>query len=126
MVKLHILGALLLSFMEFALAQSARAYYVDMPLDHFSNDDTRTFRNRYYMNDTFYKPGGPVFRKPPELSQGRCETVLSIRIVYDAGEGSASLNIASLGRGASYDYARRFNGYLPPLKTPHEFWQELN
>lgn len=31
-----------------------------MPLDHFGN--TRgTFKNRYWVNATYYKPGGPVF-----------------------------------------------------------------
>ena len=31
-----------------------------MPLDHFGNA-TGTFKNRYWVNDTYYKPGGPVF-----------------------------------------------------------------
>jgi hypothetical protein len=31
-----------------------------MPLDHFS-DEQRTFKNRYWINATYYKAGGPVF-----------------------------------------------------------------
>jgi Serine carboxypeptidase S28 len=34
---------------------------VDLPIDHFNTQDTRTFQNRYWMNDTFYEKGGPVF-----------------------------------------------------------------
>ena len=33
---------------------------IDMPLDHFTTDK-RTFKNRFFVNDTYYKPGGPVF-----------------------------------------------------------------
>lgn len=32
-------------------------------LDHFNWEDTRTFRQRYFVNDQYFKPGsdGPVF-----------------------------------------------------------------
>ena len=33
---------------------------IDIPLDHFTTDN-RTFKNRFFVNDTYYKPGGPVF-----------------------------------------------------------------
>jgi len=36
--------------------------YVSLPLDHFSNNPA-TFLNRYWVNDEFYKDGGPVIRK---------------------------------------------------------------
>jgi len=32
-----------------------------MPIDHFNSSDTRTYNNRYWVNDTFYQPGGPIF-----------------------------------------------------------------
>ena len=31
-----------------------------MPIDHFGNTSA-TFPNRYWINSTYYKPGGPVF-----------------------------------------------------------------
>lgn len=34
-----------------------------MPLDHFDDKSIATFRNRYWINSTYYKPGGPVIRK---------------------------------------------------------------
>lgn len=37
-----------------------------MPLDHFANstvDGVTTFQNRYWINATYYEPGGPVFSK---------------------------------------------------------------
>jgi hypothetical protein len=36
--------------------------YVNLALDHFSNNAV-TFQNRYWVNDEFYKDGGPVIRK---------------------------------------------------------------
>nr|XP_020441942.1 putative serine protease K12H4.7 [Monopterus albus] len=30
-------------------------------LDHFSGADTRVWKQRYFINEAFYKPGGPVF-----------------------------------------------------------------
>lgn len=30
-------------------------------LDHFDVTDSRTWQQRYWVNDTFYKPGGNVF-----------------------------------------------------------------
>jgi hypothetical protein len=34
---------------------------VEIPLDHFNHSDKRTFQNRYWMNDTYYEKGGPIF-----------------------------------------------------------------
>jgi hypothetical protein len=43
-------------------AGTVDAQYVELPVDHFSNS-TATFANRYWVNDEFYKDGGPVIRK---------------------------------------------------------------
>jgi hypothetical protein len=43
-------------------ASTVEPLYVQLPLDHFSNNPA-TFLNRYWVNDEFYKPGGPVIRK---------------------------------------------------------------
>ena len=36
-------------------------FSLDVPIDHFNVSDERTFRNHYWLNDTFYQRGGPVF-----------------------------------------------------------------
>jgi Serine carboxypeptidase S28 len=46
------------------------AEYVQLPIDHFG-DNEKTFRNRFWVAEADYKPGGPVF-------------------VYDVGEANAS------------------------------------
>ena len=35
-------------------------YKFPMPVDHFNASVTGTYDNRYWVNETFYKPGGPV------------------------------------------------------------------
>jgi len=43
-------------------ATTVESLNVSLPVDHFSNN-TKTFLNRYWVNDEFYKDGGPVMRK---------------------------------------------------------------
>jgi hypothetical protein len=43
-------------------ASNVEALYVTLPVDHFS-DNPATFLNRYWVNDEFYRDGGPVIRK---------------------------------------------------------------
>ncbi|XP_054162819.1 putative serine protease K12H4.7 [Oppia nitens] len=40
--------------------QPSEQWY-DQKLNHFDPVDTRTWKQRYYVSDTFYKRGGPVF-----------------------------------------------------------------
>lgn len=61
------IASLALSFLSLLLAHvfpsvaTPYAGTIVMPIDHFNISDTRTFLNRYWMNDSYYKPGGPVF-----------------------------------------------------------------
>ena len=41
-------------------AEAPEALKIAMPIDHFSNDSD-VFFNRFWMNASYYKPGGPVF-----------------------------------------------------------------
>ena len=34
---------------------------IELPLDHFGYDKSKTFKNRYWVYTKAYKPGGPVF-----------------------------------------------------------------
>jgi hypothetical protein len=64
-----------------------------MPIDHFGGSVNGTFQNRWWYNDTFLKPGGPVFRTclyfyGTSILSNRFRTA-----VYDAGELDASASI---------------------------------
>jgi len=38
-----------------------KAYFFDQKLDHFDHQDMRTWKQRYFVNDTYWQPGGPIF-----------------------------------------------------------------
>ncbi|KAM3089064.1 hypothetical protein ACMFMG_000682 [Clarireedia jacksonii] len=48
-------------------ALAYQPYTIDMPIDHFPNDPiyaphtNATFKQRYFFDATYYKPGGPVY-----------------------------------------------------------------
>merc|ERR1719471_1496157 len=41
--------------------EPAPAQYFTQKVDHFCATCTETFKQRFFVNRTFYKPGGPVF-----------------------------------------------------------------
>ena len=44
-----------------ATAEPPELWYDGQSVDHFNPIDTRTFSQRFFVNDTYWKPGGPVF-----------------------------------------------------------------
>ncbi|MCJ1401788.1 hypothetical protein MMC11_005005 [Xylographa trunciseda] len=73
-----------------------------MPIDHFDPSNTRTYGNRYWMNDTFYQKGGPVF-------------------MYDNGEAGAMESQAMPSYFSSpLELARRYHGLL--IIWEHRFY----
>ncbi|KAJ3937454.1 MAG: peptidase S28 [Lentinula lateritia] len=80
-----------------------------MPLDHFANstvDGVTTFQNRYWINATYYEPGGPVF-------------------IFDSGEQDAAPLVPYYlqeyhGLSATMRLAKRYNGLA--LLWEHRFY----
>ncbi|KAF2416033.1 peptidase S28 [Tothia fuscella] len=85
---------------------------ITLPLDHF-NKTAGTFENRYWVNEEFYKPGGPIF-------------------MFDAGEGDAEDAVGYLTHPTAsilVQMAREFKGMA--LLWEHRFYgqsvpQEIN
>jgi hypothetical protein len=50
-----------LDSVEDRLQVKNKANFIRMPIDHFMNKTTATFLNRYWVNATYWKQGGPVF-----------------------------------------------------------------
>lgn len=78
-------------------ASQLLASTIELPLDHFSAANT-TFSNRYWVNDEYYVPGGPV-------------------ILFDAGEANAEPDIAFITTdpgqsNAVVDLAEKFGAYV--------------
>jgi hypothetical protein len=80
---------------------------IDMPIDHFNSQDARTFKNHYWMSDTFYERGAPVF-------------------FYDAGEAGVPYSAATqmLNSGlvvfTPMELAKRYHGIA--IVWEHRFY----
>ena len=59
-----------------------------MPIDHFGNT-TGTFKNRYWINTTYYEPGGPVFSETSRSLHVFYTSLNICHTVFDSGEQNA-------------------------------------
>jgi hypothetical protein len=88
--------------------------YFEMPVDHFPHKakyephTTRTFQNRYWFDDTYYKPGGPVII----LQSG--ETNGLNRLVYM--QKGILQQLAKATNGMSVVFEHRYYGYSFPTR----------
>ncbi|KAK6628671.1 hypothetical protein RUM43_002486 [Polyplax serrata] len=73
--------------------------YFEQKLDHFDPSSSATWQQRYFVNDTHYKPGGPVF-------------------LMIGGEGEASPKW--MVEGTWLKYAQRYNAYC--VQVEHRFY----
>lgn len=89
-------------------------YAIDMPIDHFPNNDrykphtNATFKQRYVFDSTYYKPGGPVYlyisgETSVESRLSNLETGI-IQILMNA-TGGLGVIIENRYYGDSYPYA---------------------
>ncbi|KAF1992428.1 extracelular serine carboxypeptidase-like protein [Aulographum hederae CBS 113979] len=78
-------------------APAYAAHMIDMPIDHFPKSSryryhtNATFKQRYFFDETYYKPGGPVF-------------------LYISGETSGESRFSNLQTGIIQVLMRNFNG----------------
>ena len=82
---------------------------VEIPIDHYNASDGRRYSNRYWINSTYYRPGGPVF-------------------YFDAGEQNAHPLVPyflaeTAGPSAVMTLARRFEGLA--VLFEHRFYGDL-
>lgn len=76
-----------------------REQWISQLEDHFDVNNHRRWNMRYYSNDEFYQPGGPIF-------------------IFVGGEWDISPNWVQGGH--MYDMAKQFNGSL--FYTEHRFY----
>ncbi|KAL7274978.1 hypothetical protein RUND412_002091 [Rhizina undulata] len=80
---------------------SQELQYFELPVDHFGDGSAGTFRNRYWVDDTYYQPGGPIF-------------------LYDVGEDNAEPTLNGIAYSGPMDYVKTFNGLL--IIWEHRFY----
>uniref|UniRef100_A0A1A9X1K7 Serine protease K12H4.7 n=1 Tax=Glossina brevipalpis TaxID=37001 RepID=A0A1A9X1K7_9MUSC len=80
---------------------SVQILSIKQQLDHFDQNETRTWSMRYMANDEFFEEGGPMF-------------------IYVGGEWAISPG--SISGGHVYDMAKEHHGYL--FYTEHRYYGE--
>ncbi|XP_013105194.2 putative serine protease K12H4.7 [Stomoxys calcitrans] len=84
---------------EIKARANVETLHIEQKLDHFDENETRTWQMRYMANDEFYEQGGPLF-------------------IYVGGEWQISPG--RISGGHFYDMAREHKGYL--FYTEHRFY----
>ncbi|KAJ7918777.1 peptidase S28 [Mycena leptocephala] len=101
--------------------------FIDMPLDHFNASNRRTFPNRYWVNATYYEPGGPVFLF--DSGEQNAEPLLPYYLQEYHGL-SAVMQLAKRYRGVAFLWEHRFYGDSLPFpvndNTTTAQWKFLN
>ncbi|KAI0074677.1 hypothetical protein K474DRAFT_1601127 [Panus rudis PR-1116 ss-1] len=100
--------------------------FIEMPIDHFDNKTSATFQNRYWVNDTYYKPGGPVILF--DSGEQNAEPLLPYYLQEYHGL-SATMRLAKRYNGVAILWEHRFYGASLPFpvnsNTTAEQWQFL-
>lgn len=102
------------------------ALFFDMPLDHFNSDINMTFPNRYWVNDTYYRTGGPVFLF--DSGEQNAEPLLPYYLQEFHGL-SAVMRLAKRYSGLAILWEHRFYGASLPFpinrNTTTDQWKYL-
>ncbi|KAK7031399.1 peptidase S28 [Favolaschia claudopus] len=101
--------------------------FIDMPLDHFNSNDRRTFPVRFWVNDTYYEPGGPVFIF--DSGEQNAEPLLPYYLQEFHGL-SAIMRLAKRYHGIAFLWEHRYYGDSQPFpvnaNTTAAQWKYLN
>jgi hypothetical protein len=85
------------------------AAFIGLPLDHTNSTDNRTFSNRFWVNTTFYKRGGPVFfYDAGERGVSDSETVLS-------STSHPLMRLTEIFQGIAIVWEHRYYGLSSPF-----------
>jgi Serine carboxypeptidase S28 len=79
-----------------------------MRIDHFNEYDTRTYKNRYWIEDRYYQEGGPIFFV--DAGEGMVRERDILRILGENGTLRAPLRLAQRFNGMFIVWEHRFYG----------------
>jgi hypothetical protein len=105
------------------------SYNFSMPLDHFNASDNRTWNDVFYVNDTFYKPGGPVIYF--DFGEGGLDDYGAARLLADwNGTVSPATQVARAVNGVIVTLGHRYYDASFPLPVnltlPYPIGEPLN
>ncbi|KAK2603587.1 hypothetical protein QQS21_004267 [Conoideocrella luteorostrata] len=95
------------------------SYNFTMPVDHFDPSNKDTYPNRYFVNDTYYKSGGPV------IIHDHGEAGIADRDLDEDGVQILPLRLAAKLNGLVIDWEHRYYGYSRPVRLNDTTGQPL-
>ncbi|KAK5046791.1 hypothetical protein LTR84_007145 [Exophiala bonariae] len=90
---------------------------IEVPIDHFSNDSEK-FNTRYWVNATYYKPGGPVIFIDP--GENVVNQALIDMFLVEATLNSSGMTLARNLGGLALVIENRFYGESLPYPVDDE------
>lgn len=91
------------------------SYNFTMPVDHFDSSNKHTFANRYFVNDTYYQPGGPVILY--DIGESGVSPDIAAEAFAEFNSSiSAPIQLAKKLRGLVIGWEHRYYGYSQPVE----------
>lgn len=94
------------------------SYNISIPVDHFDSSNKNTYPNRYFVNDTYYKPGGPVIFF--DLGESGFSPDAAADFLAEHNMTSAPLRLAAKTNGLVIGWEHRYYGYSRPVPMDDE------
>lgn len=91
---------------------------MSLPVDHFDSSNTKTYPNRYFVNDTYYKPGGPVIFF--DLGESGWDPTSVAQFLAEYNITSAAVRLAAKTNGLVIGWEHRYYGYSRPVPMDDE------
>ncbi|TWU70471.1 hypothetical protein ED733_000543 [Metarhizium rileyi] len=113
---LHMDGILFASLHNKAVQKvrpTVPGYTFTMPVDHFDSSNRDTFQNRYFVNDTYYKPGGPVIFF--DVGESSLSPTMVAEFLAEHNMTSAPLRLAAKTNGLVIGWEHRYYGFSRPV-----------
>jgi len=88
-------------------------YNFSIPVDHFNKDDSRTYSNRFWMNDTYYESGGPVFFF--DFGEQGVDALDISAVLAEAYGLQAIMQLAKTYHGMAIAWEHRYYGLSMPI-----------
>ncbi|KAF9268246.1 peptidase S28 [Marasmius fiardii PR-910] len=87
-------------------------FFIDLPLDHFDATSNTTFKNRFWINTTYYEAGGPVFL----FDSGEQDAAPLLPYYLQEYHGlSATIRLAKRYKGIAILWEHRYYGDSQPF-----------
>ncbi|PFH50969.1 hypothetical protein AMATHDRAFT_192255 [Amanita thiersii Skay4041] len=109
-----------------ATLEPNQPHFIKMPIDHNASAQGATFNNRYWVNASYYKPGGPVFL----FDSGEQDAAPLLPYYLQEFHGlSAVMRLAKRYQGLAILWEHRFYGVSLPFpvnrNTTADQWKFL-